>query len=168
MGEAQSLAAVEMEKIVERMRSETTKKMAEVIREEALLGRMQMNQGGARYHLEHSDRLPYLIFGATFGKNGFDEAKDVNPLLLLTLDCPEGLSQVESLKRLVAQVPYTLLCFAGVSGVTLKVVVRLPDDFRQDMLSEAQCNATDIYEALSGGRVVPKQPSLEGGLSAEL
>ena len=103
MGEAQSLTAVEMEKIVERMRSETTKKMAEVIREEALLGRMQMNQGGARYYLEHSDRLPYLIFGATFGKNGFDEAKDVNPLLLLTLDCPEGLSQVESLKRLVAR-----------------------------------------------------------------
>ena len=163
MGEAQGLAAVEMEKIVERMRSETTKKMAEVIREEALLGRMQMNQGGARYHLEHSDRLPYLIFGATFGKNGFDEAKDVNPLLLLTLDCPEGLSQVESLKRLVAQVPYTLLCFAGVSGVTLKVVVRLPDNFRQDMLTEAQCNATDIYEALSGGRVVAKQPSLKAG-----
>ena len=40
VGEAQGLAAVEMEKIVERMRSETTKKMAEVIREEALLGRM--------------------------------------------------------------------------------------------------------------------------------
>ena len=63
MGEAQGLAAVEMEKIVERLRSETTKKMAEVIREEALLGRMQMNQGGARYHLEHSDRppaVPYL------------------------------------------------------------------------------------------------------------
>lgn len=163
MGEAQGLTAVELEKIVERMRSETTKKTAETIREEALLGRMQMNQGGARYFLAHSDRLPYVIFGATFGKNGFDEVNDVNPLLLLTLDCPEGLPQVEALKRLVSQVPYTLLCFAGVSGVTLKVVVRLPDGFRPDALTDAQANAISIYEALSGGRVVPAVPSLMAG-----
>lgn len=97
MGEAQGLTAVEL-KIVERMRSETTKKTAETIREEALIGRMQMNQGGPRYLLEHSDRLPYVIFGATFGKNGFDEVNDVNPLLLLNLDCPEGLPQVEALE----------------------------------------------------------------------
>lgn len=163
MGEAQGLTAVELEKIVERMRSETTKKTAETIREEALMGRMQMNQGGARYFLAHSDRLPYIIFGATFGKNGFDEVNQVNPLLLLTLDCPEGLPQVEALKRLVSQVPYTLLCFAGVSGVTLKVVVRLPDGFRPDALTDAQANAISIYEALSGGRVVPAVPSLMAG-----
>lgn len=124
---------------------------------------MQMNQGGARYFLAHSDRLPYIIFGATFGKNGFDEVNQVNPLLLLTLDCPEGLPQVEALKRLVSQVPYTLLCFAGVSGVTLKVVVRLPDGFRPDALTDAQANAISIYEALSGGRVVPAVPSLMAG-----
>ena len=59
MGEAESLTAVEMEKIVERMRSETTKKMAEVIREEALLGRMQMNQGGAS-GAQRPPAVPYL------------------------------------------------------------------------------------------------------------
>lgn len=70
---------------------------------------------------------------------------------------------MEALKRLVSQVPYTLLCFAGVSGVTLKVVVRLPDGFRPDALTDAQANAISIYEALSGGRVVPAVPSLMAG-----
>jgi hypothetical protein len=32
--------------------------------------------------------------------------------------------RISELTRLVSQVPYTLLAFAGVSGVTLKVVVR--------------------------------------------
>ena len=45
-------------------------------------------------------------------------------LLLLDIPCPEGLRQVTELKNRVAQLPYTLLAFAGVSGVTLKVVVR--------------------------------------------
>jgi len=86
--------------------------------------RLAENEGMPRYYIKDADDLPYLVFSATFGKSGFDQPISFSQLLLLNIPCPDGMRQVTEMKARVAQLPFTLLAFAGVSGVTLKVVVR--------------------------------------------
>ena len=124
IGEFGTPVSTELDAVVERMRSEDTKAATDRIRAVALQSRLAMEKGAPRYHIADTNRLPYLLFSATFGKKGIDHPNGFTQLLLLNVPCPEGYRQVEELKGRVSQVPYTLLAFAGVSGVTLKVVVR--------------------------------------------
>ena len=124
LGELHSPVSTELEAVVERMRSEDTKAVANKITAIALNSRLAEEQGAPRYYIEDCDRLPYLVFSATFGRKGVEQPLTLTQLLLLNIPCPEGQRQVEDIKARVAQLPYTLLAFAGVSGVTLKVVVR--------------------------------------------
>ena len=124
MGMPGTPVTTDIDTIVERMRSNETKDAAKSIAAVALKSRLAMAQGAPRYLLEGTDRLPYLVFSATFGKGGTDKPKSFTQLMLLNIPCPEGQRQVAELRKRVAQLPYTLLAFAGVSGVTLKVVVR--------------------------------------------
>ena len=123
-GELGAPVTTDIEAIVERMRSDDTKDAAKRVASVALHSRLAEEQGAARYYIQDADDLPYLVFSATFGKRGFDQPTSASQLLLLTIPCPDGQRQVEEMKARVAQLPYTLLTFAGVSGVTLKVVVR--------------------------------------------
>ena len=109
-GEFRSPVSTERDAVIERMRSDETK--------------AAMKQGMPRYYLIDVDRLPFLLFGATFGKAGLDHPKTFTGLVMLNIPCPEGLRQVQEMKRRVQQIQFTLLAFAGVSGVTLKVLVR--------------------------------------------
>ena len=122
-GEFGTPVSTELEAVVERMRSEDTKADAERIRNVALQSRLMMQEGAPRYLLRDADRLPYLVFSATFGRDGLEHPNGFTQLLLLNIPCPDGHRQVEELKSRVRQVPYTMLAFEGVSGVTLKVVV---------------------------------------------
>ena len=124
-GELQTPATVEMGEVIGRMRSETTKAMADAVARSAMTSRLAMSEGLPRYELTGLDRLPYLVFGVTFKHGHIDELHTPTYLLLLTVSCPGGHRQVMELKRQVQQVPYTLLAFVGVSGVTLKVVVNV-------------------------------------------
>ena len=182
-GEFGSPVSTELDAIVERMRSETIKVDAERIQNVALHSRLMMEKGAPRYMLKDADRLPYLLFSATFGKNGLEHPTSFTQLLLLTIPCPEGLRRISELKRLVAQVPYTLLAFAGVSGVTLKVLVRCEysggatpwksgDSNHDDhldaprylaFLKEAQETAARLYTALVQCDLVIGEPSLARG-----
>ena len=123
-GELGTPVSSDFETIVERMRSEETKDAAKRIGSVALASRLAMAQGMPRYVIEDADELPYLVFSTTFGKRGLDHPASFTQLLLLDIPCPDGQRQVAEVKARVAQLPYTLLAFAGVSGVTLKVVVR--------------------------------------------
>ncbi len=123
-GEFQSYENADLEAIVEQMRSDDTKEAASRVAAVTLSSRLAMAQGLPRYVLEDADRLPYLVFSTTFSKRGFDHPASFTQLLLLDIPCPDGARQVAEVKARVAQLPYTLLAFAGVSGVTLKVVVR--------------------------------------------
>ena len=144
----------ELSAIVERMRSEETKETAERVAKLALQSRLEMAQGLPHYHLADADKLPYLVFAATFGKKGLDHPKTFTGLLLLTISCPQGRRQVEEMKRRVQQMHYTLLAFAGVSGVTLKVVVRCQydgtdaDDYLA-FLKDAQATAARLYTSMA-------------------
>jgi len=124
LGEMQSAVTTKLEAVVERMRSDETKEAANKISAIALHSRLSMEQGAPRYHLKDTNRLPYLVFSATFGRKTMERPLTFTQLVLLNIPCPDGQRQVEEMKARVAQLPYTLLAFAGVSGVTLKVVVR--------------------------------------------
>ena len=187
-GEFGTPVSTELETIVERMRSEDTKADAERIRNVALQSRLMMQEGAPRYLLGDADRLPYLVFSATFGRDGLEHPNGFTQLLLLTIPCPEGTKRVGELRRLVSQVPYTLLAFAGVSGVTLKVVVRceysggatpwkIPVDASTRskkkasldtprylaFLKEAQETAGRIYTALVTCDLIVGEPSIARG-----
>ena len=151
--------STDLSAVVERMRSEKTKDAAETIARNAVGSRLLMEQG-IRGHLTGIDALPYLIFSTVFGRGGLDEPKVLTGLLLLSIDCPEGRQQVNAMRQRVAQVPYTMLAFAGVSGVTLKVVVRCQYDYDERhpdvkaymaFMNTAQRTAVGIYQTLVGG-----------------
>ena len=167
-GELQTPATVEMGEVIGRMRSETTKAMADAVARSAMTSRLAMSEGLPRYELTGLDRLPYLVFGATFKHGHIDELHTPTYLLLLTVSCPGGHRQVMELKRQVQQVPYTLLAFAGVSGVTLKVVVNVapvgqaPKDYL-DYLKDARESAFRIYSALVGCDFLTEELTLTSG-----
>jgi len=124
MGEFGTPLSVEMSTIVERMRSPKTKEVTDRIATAALQARIAQQQGGPRYILSDADRLPYLVFSTLFASRNLDRLSALTGLLLLDIPCPEGNRQVSEMRRRVSQIPYTVLAFAGVSGVTLKAVVR--------------------------------------------
>ena len=124
LGQFGSPVTTELSAVVERMRSPQTKEAADRIASIALRSRIAMEEGVPRYQLNDTDKLPYLVFSATFGRRGYDNPASATGLLMLNVPCPQGFRQVEELRRRVSQIPYTMLAFAGVSGVTLKVVVR--------------------------------------------
>ena len=124
MGEFGTPLSVEMSTIVERMRSPKTKEVADRVANAALQARIAQQQGGPRYILSDADRLPYLVFSTIFASRNLDRLSALTGLLLLDIPCPEGNRQVSEMRRRVSQIPYTVLAFAGVSGVTLKAVVR--------------------------------------------
>ena len=148
-----SPVSTELDTIVERMRSDETKAAANHIAKGSLHSRLAMAQGMPRYYLIDVDKLPYLMFGATFGKAGLDHPKSFTGLVLLNIPCPEGLKQVQEMKRRVQQIQFTLLAFAGVSGVTLKVLVKCEykgtdaDDYLS-FLKEAHECAARLYMSL--------------------
>ena len=152
LGEFQTPVTTDIDLVVARMRSEETKKAADLIAHNAMASRLAMQEGMPRYHLEATNLLPYLIFTATFGRGGLDNPKTTTGLLLLNIACPEGQRQVMDMRHKVSQVPYTMLAFAGSSGVTLKVIVKVGDesnDIDMNFLNDARESAYRLYNALT-------------------
>ena len=153
LGEFQTPVTTDLNLVVARMRSEETKKAADLIAHNAMASRLAMQEGMPRYHLEATNLLPYLIFTATFGRGGLDNPKTTTGLLLLNIACPEGQRQVMDMRHKVSQVPYTMLAFAGSSGVTLKVIVKVgneSNDIDMNFLNDARESAYRLYNALTG------------------
>ena len=124
MGNFGSPIATELSAIVERMRSPKTKEAADRIAAIAMRSRLAMQQGAPRYMINDANRLPYLVFSTVFERRSLDRPAELTGLLMLNIPCPQGARQIGELRRRVSQIPYTVLAFAGVSGVTMKVVVR--------------------------------------------
>ena len=123
MGNFGTPVTTEIDAIVERMREPKTREIADRIAATALQSRIAMQKGAPHYMLADTNRLPYLVFSTTFSRGSFDKPSSFTGLLLLSIPCPQGMRQMGELRRRVSQIPYTLLAFAGVSGVTMKVVV---------------------------------------------
>ena len=171
IGEFGTPVSTEISAVVEQIRSEKTKAAASRIASIALQSRLMMQQGAPRYYLNDKDRLPYLIFSATFGKSGLDHPIKFTSLVLLDIPCPEGQRQVDEMRNRVRQIPFTMLAFAGVSGVTLKVVVRCQyekagkldaDDYLGFMM-DAHENAARLYTSLAQCNLIVSELSLTKG-----
>ena len=159
-GEFKSPVSTELEHVVEHLCSADTKKKVDVIMRTAIEQRLTFGEDGPHYYIEEADRLPYLIFSTTYGRGGLDQPREFTGLLLLNIACRDGHQQVMEMRRKVSQIPYTLLAFAGSSGVTLKVVVKVREKKANKgnesaasylaFLKDARENAFRIYQALTG------------------
>ena len=155
-GQFRTPVSTELSTVIECMQGAKTKEAADRIASISMQSRLMMEQGMPKYHIRDTDQLPYLIFSATFGKAGFDKPLSFTGLVLLSIPCPQGIQQVSEMRERVRQIPYTMLAFAGVSGVTLKVVVRCEYDSEDldvqeytTFLKEAKDNAMRLYMALA-------------------
>lgn len=148
----------EMDAIVERMRSDTTRDAVQDIVRQANYRRLDPKNNHLLGALDATDKLPRLIFSGTFGRSGFEDLRTMTGLLLMDVACPEGMEQVNKVRQRVAAVPYTVLAFAGSSRRTLKVVMRVgfadgyePQDADEylTLLRQAQETAVPIYQTLA-------------------
>ena len=169
-GRFQKPVATALDAIYEKLRSGEYDRQTERI---ALAATTATLNGGKRMgHLDAADALPYLLFSATFGKNGFDDVRQRTGLLVLTIDCQEGISRVTEVRSRAAQLPYTLLAFMGSSRKTVKVVVRCvfannvepqtADDYER-LLADGHETAARLYEALADCQVRRERPSVLTG-----
>ena len=145
LGEFGAPVTTELDSIVERMRSTKTKEAADPIARITLHSRLMMQKGMPRYFIQETDSLPYLVFSTTFGRKGFDKPASATGLLMLNIPCPQGIRQTDDLRRRVSQIPYTMLAFAGVSGVTLKVIVKC--DYKSPRTVDANDYVTFLKDA---------------------
>lgn len=171
VGNFGSPVSVELSAIVERMKSTDIKAAADRIAAITLHSRLMMEKGTPHYYLEDIDRLPYLIFSSTFGKDGLNKPTRFTSLLLLNIPCPQGIRQIAEMKNRVRQIPYTMLAFSGVSGVTLKVLVRcnydkaemLNSDDYLTFLKDAHESAARLYTTLAQCDLYVKEMQLING-----
>ena len=169
MGQFGAPVTADLDAVVERMRSPKTKEMADRIADIALRSRIAIEKGSPRFHLGDTDKLPYIIFSATFGRQNMDKLATTTGLLMLNIPCPQGVMQVNELRRRVSQIPYTLLAFAGVSGVTLKVVVRCDYQGKTEadaylaFLKDAHESAARLYTSLAMCDLLVGEQSLTRG-----
>ena len=112
----------------------------------------------------HSDRIfdgreqPQLMFGATFGRNGFDDVRRMTGLLMLTAasDSEQAIAQWQ---QKAMQVPYTVVAFRSLHRHKLHIVVRVGfadgheaqsvDEYLR-LLRQATLQATAVYQSLAG------------------
>jgi len=82
----------------------------------------QLKDGTFRHHYVR-DYNKEVCFAAEWMKqSGELKAKSINALVLLSLENLRDLPTVEEYKRLATQQPYTLLCFLGHDGHSLRIV----------------------------------------------
>ena len=162
----------EMDAIVERMRSDTTRDAVQDIVRQTNYRRLDPKNNHLLGALDATDKLPRLIFSGTFGRSGFEDLRTMTGLLLMDVACPEGMEQVNKVRQRVAAVPYTVLAFAGSSRRTLKVVMRVgfadgyePQDADEylTLLRQAQETAVPIYQTLAQCELRCQELSLISG-----
>ena len=82
----------------------------------------QLKDGTFRRY-EVRDNNKEVCFAAEWMKqNGELKTKSINALVLLSLENLRDLATVQEYKRLATQQPYTLLCFLGHDGHSLRIV----------------------------------------------
>ena len=168
LGELQKPVSVELEEVVERMRSGRNKEAAQRIASTTLTSRLMMAQGSARYLVRDCDLLPYLMFSATFSQGDLERPNGWTHLVLLTISCPDGQQQVIEMLGQVKAVPFTMMAFAGVSGVTVKVVARCAysdgyqprtEDEQLSFLKDAQQTAATLFKSFCHCDIILQKPT---------
>ena len=164
--------STELETVISLIRSDKYQKTVAEMATQSY-NRMLDEQGhGHDGPLPASDKLPRLVFHGTFGRNGFNDLRTKTYLLMMSVDCRRGMSQISEVRRRIAAVPYTLMAFAGSSQRTLKVVIRVgyadghePQSANAylTLLRKAQEAAIPIYQGLARCDLRRQELTLETG-----
>ena len=117
-------------------------------------------------------RLPQIIFGTLFGRNGLHEFRQPTGLVLLHVPVPADAQAAALQRQRLQQLPETLLAFTDYSRRTLYIVARcmpadgvLPTDpiAYLSHLKLAQQQAARYFEAMTECRVALQEESLQRG-----
>jgi len=111
-----------------------------------------------------SDYTKEVCFAAEWVKqNGALKAKSINGLVLLSLENLRNLATVDAYKQLVAQQPYTLLCFQGHDGHSLHIVCpfTVSDATNGQSLLNAFHKLHYIYSSQLGTPLAEREPTFE-------
>ena len=164
---------VRLDGIVSRMKSNSVIKQVESVASNitwALLE--QQKHGGEQVKINGIDDLPYLIFSATFGRNGLEDFREPTGLVLLSVDYGMDLQRMKAIRDMASQLPQTVMVFRSVSRRSLKIVVActtkegvLPTTAKEYtlFLQEAQQQAAKYYGAFCDCQISLKQESLSRG-----
>ena len=79
----------------------------------------QQKHGGERVSISGIDDLPYLIFSATFGRNGLEDFREPTGLVLLSVDYGMDLQRMKAIRDMASQLPQTVMAFRSVSRRSL-------------------------------------------------
>lgn len=168
-----SPVSTSLDEIVSRMRSETHAQTVEDIAHYVTTALIeQQEKGWGRFHLTDLDTLPYLIFSATFGRQGLQDFRQPTGLVLLSVDYGLDVQKMQTIRNLAIQLPQTVLVFRSVSRRSLKIVVRckpgsgeLPRQAEayERFLEDAQQQAAKYYNVFCDCEVSLKKESLSRG-----
>ena len=162
-----------LDEIVERMQSDKHAQTVDDIARFVTFSLIQKQEHGwGNYSIRGMDDLPYLIFSATFGRQGLQDFRQPTGLVLLSVDYGLDVQKMQAIRELAIQLPQTVLVFRSVSRRSLKVVVSckpkgddLPltaEDYER-FLGEAQQQAAKYYSAFCDCQIGLKEESLSRG-----
>ena len=82
----------------------------------------QLKDGTYRHHYVRDYKKEVCFAAEWMKQSGELKVKSLNALVLLSLENLRNLATVQEYKRLAAQQPYTLLCFLGHDGHSLRII----------------------------------------------
>jgi hypothetical protein len=151
---------------IDRMKSETKSRTALACREE-----LSYYVEGMEY--PEAKKPPMVLYGALFRKEqGLVVMKAYTGIVQVEVNNLAGKAEVERIRRKASDSPQTLAAFTGLSGRSVKILVRfaLPGNRLPQTREEAERfhahayrRATDFYRMQLGRAVTLKTPMLERG-----
>ena len=162
-----------LDEVVERMRSNKNTQVVEETAQMITFSLMQKQEmGWESYSVRGMDDLPYLIFSATFSRQGTMELRQPTGLVLLSVEYGRDVQKMEAVRDLAIQLPQTVLVFRSVSRRSLKIIVRckpkegdlpLQAEAYERFLADAQQQAAKYYSAFCDCEIHLKKESLSRG-----
>lgn len=77
--------------VYDKLRSGDNEERVKKIAFQAMLSTLKDKRHGT----SACDALPYLLFAATFGKGGLEDVQTMTNLVMISIDCREGISSAE-------------------------------------------------------------------------
>ena len=148
-GDTEALSVMDINLLIEKMKKETKLRPVSGLREA-----LHFVLPGEPCSAAH--KLPRIIPAAVFGRvNGVKKMKTYNGIVELTVGPLAGKAEIALVKRKAAELPQTMLAFAGSSDKSVKIWTRFtrPDGKLPQTAEEAEIFQAHAY------RLAIKSPS---------
>ena len=108
--------SVSLAEIVNRMKDENLIPMVDHISQSVTQALIEQKERGySMMSVASKHDLPYLIFSATFGRQGLQDFRQPTGLVLLSVDYGLDIQQMQTIREQAIQLPQTVLVFRSVS-----------------------------------------------------